>query len=206
MLPVVDMLNHRNGRWRNVDTNSAHDLEDIQLFALRDISAGEQLYLSYNECTDCCCYANTYVLPNMLKDYGFIEQYPQRWNFADSWLIFEVDNELCNFDQNESLADATKQELTVTWISEKPDSEDKDILHDHLVYLEEMKAEVQAKANALVSEHERSITIGFYNALVTALDLAIESGSINDSHDYEEGNIPCTERVTESKGGQLKTK
>ena len=44
--------------------------------ALRDIRAGEQLYLSYNECTDCMYerdYAYTYVLPYILRDYGFVE-------------------------------------------------------------------------------------------------------------------------------------
>ena len=48
--------------------------------ALRDIRAGEQLYLSYNECTDCMYerdYAYTYVLQYILRDYGFVEvRYP----------------------------------------------------------------------------------------------------------------------------------
>lgn len=54
MVPVFDMVNHRNGPYRNVDSNSAHlPGRDVRVVALRDIDAGEQLFLSYNECTDC---------------------------------------------------------------------------------------------------------------------------------------------------------
>mmetsp|Transcript_37191 Transcript_37191/g.81434 ORF Transcript_37191/g.81434 Transcript_37191/m.81434 type:complete len:1243 (-) Transcript_37191:215-3943(-) len=199
MLPVVDMINHRNGRWRNVDTNSAHEGKDIQLYALRDIAADEQLYLSYNECTDCCCYANTYVLPDIMKDYGFIEQYPQRWNFENSWLNFEVD-EVYNDGDNASSADASRaRELKVTWISkEKPNFEDKYILHGHLDRLNNMRPDVHAKADALVSEHERSVIIGFYNALVTALDLAIVSASNGDSDNDDAHSDVCAEDDTET--------
>lgn len=80
MLPVYDMCNHRNGKWKNVDSNSAHKGEDITVYATRDIKAGEQLYLSYNECAD-CDFAHTYALPEMVRDFGFVEELPRRFVF-----------------------------------------------------------------------------------------------------------------------------
>ena len=53
---VLDMINHRNPPYLNVDINSPHSYSsspnDVYLVALRDIAPEEQLYLSYNECTE----------------------------------------------------------------------------------------------------------------------------------------------------------
>ena len=53
MVPVYDMINHRNGKWFNTDSTSVHRGNDITVFTTREVQAGEQLYLSYNECIDC---------------------------------------------------------------------------------------------------------------------------------------------------------
>ena len=48
------------------------------MFASRDVKAGKKLYLSYNECIDCDYtveYAMRYNLLDILKDYGFVDQY-----------------------------------------------------------------------------------------------------------------------------------
>lgn len=172
-----------------MDSNSAHEGKDIKVYALRDIAADEQLHLSYNECTDCCCYANTYVLPHFVRDYGFVEQYPQRWNFEKSWLIFEVDEVYDGGDDAGDEANPSNM-LTVLWIKE-PDDSAKFFLLGHLVRLDKMRDDVISKAGALVSEHERSVILGFYDALVTALDLAITSTS--SSQDDDENGRVCVE-------------
>lgn len=80
MLPVFDMCNHRNKKWKNVDSNNAHEGEDITVYATRDIKAGEQLYLSYNENAD-GDYGHTYALPQIVRDFGFVEELPRRFIF-----------------------------------------------------------------------------------------------------------------------------
>jgi len=81
MLPIYDMFNHRNGKWKNVDSNSAHEGRDIRVFTTRSVKAGEQLYNSYNECADCTSFSHTYALPEMVRDFGFVEEYPRRFVF-----------------------------------------------------------------------------------------------------------------------------
>ena len=44
MVPILDMINHRNGKWLNVESTTAHAGEDIRVYALRDIVKGEQLW------------------------------------------------------------------------------------------------------------------------------------------------------------------
>ena len=53
---VLDMINHRNPPYLNVDSNSPHSSSsnpnDVYVVALRDIAPGEQLHNSYNQCTE----------------------------------------------------------------------------------------------------------------------------------------------------------
>jgi hypothetical protein len=44
---------------------------------LQEIEAGEEIYLSYNQFHDCEGWWHEYGTPEMFRDYGFVEQYPQ---------------------------------------------------------------------------------------------------------------------------------
>lgn len=188
LIPVFDMVNHRNGRWTNVESNSAHEGKDIRVYATRDIDQGEQLYLSYNECTDCCCYAHTYTLPDFIRDYGFVEQYPQRWNIDSSWIMFEVDEVL---DENGENLGA----LEVIWFSDPPEFSGRHFLHGQLRRLQRMYDDVLARAALLESDHEKRVIVNFYDALSTALDVAIISSTALEEEEEEEAsanNYTCT--------------
>lgn len=161
MVPLFDMVNHRNGRWTNVESNSMHEGKDIRVYATRDIEAGEQLHRSYNED------AHTYTLPYIMREFGFVEQYPQRWNFGSFWLMFEVDEV---FDENDENADA----LEVIWFSDPPDDFDGlHFLHGQLRRLERMYDDVLARASLLESDHEKRVIVNFYDSLSAALDAVI---------------------------------
>lgn len=189
MVPLFDMVNHRNGHWTNVESNSAHEGKDIRVFATRDIDAGEQLHNSYNECTDCCCYAHTYVLPDIMRDYGFVEQYPQRWNFDYSWLMFEVDEVFDDDGENTG-------GLEVIWFSDLPEFHDRYLLHGQLKRLQKMYDDVLAKAALLDSDHEKRVIVNFYDSLSTALDVAIISSTAISQEEEEKelyaSNYTCT--------------
>jgi hypothetical protein len=47
MVPILDMINHRNGKWLNVESTTAHSDEPIRVYALRDIKKGEQLWSEF---------------------------------------------------------------------------------------------------------------------------------------------------------------
>ena len=183
MVPILDMINHRNGRWLNVDSNSARDEEDITAFASRNIVAGEQLHLSYNECTDCQGLAHTYVLPHILRDYGFVEQHPQRWIFhADPDLVFELDTK---HDTRNACEAAGKQDLTLFWLSGEPETHQIDYLRSHLKRLKRLSDVVQKGVEQLTSSHERDTIIEFFQALKTALERAIWTAGANEDLDRE---------------------
>eukprot|EP00934_Nitzschia_sp_Nitz4_P001216 Nitzschia sp. Nitz4//scaffold98_size77359//36815//46705//NITZ4_005549-RA/size77359-processed-gene-0.17-mRNA-1//1//CDS//3329560760//1216//frame0 len=78
MIPVYDMYNHRNGKYYN----TRHDADKgvvHRLYASRTIEAGEQIHNSYNLCHGCGGRWSDYGTPNIFRDYGFVEDFPQRW-------------------------------------------------------------------------------------------------------------------------------
>ena len=94
LLPVYDMMSHRNGHWLNTKTDedaSVYDGTPIDVLAKRDIKAGEQIYVSYNMCEDCTSRERTYGTPQIFRDYGFVEDFPQQWIFDDISVGFRLD-------------------------------------------------------------------------------------------------------------------
>jgi len=112
LVPVYDMYNHRNGKWYNSHTKVTRGV-NYQMTARRDIQPGEQIYNSYNMCDTCGGRKDTYGTGEIFRDYGFVEDFPQRWNFED--LEFMI-------DLSESEEDG---EIEVVWASgEKPKTEE----------------------------------------------------------------------------------
>ncbi|CAB9503216.1 Polyamine aminopropyltransferase [Seminavis robusta] len=182
MVPIYDMMNHRNGHWHNADQlTSAHDKEqDLIVVALRDIQKGEQVYISYNECDDLDCegMAHKYVLQQIFKDYGFVEQYPRRWRF-DSFggevveddseaVVFEID--LVN-DNDDGVDDP---DLKLTWLSEEPMTLAKmHFFHGHLHKQRRLLPFVEQSLQELEYSSERDTIEDYYDALVTALEMVV---------------------------------
>ena len=194
LVPVFDMGNHRNGYWHNMDQlHDSRTSKDFEIVALRDIEAGEQLYLSYNQCPDHTCVGEeyTFITPDLFRVYGFVEQYPQRWRFHigdgdDDYLLFELDQAAS------SLTKAESQGFKVTWLKGDTDFQNKyqiEWMQVHLKRLEGMKDFVLYEARYL-KPHEGASIVSYYEALSNALRQAIASGTQgNDPLDgYSDGS------------------
>jgi len=79
LIPVYDMMSHRNGKYQNTEDVNVHSTKPIKVRASRAVEAGEEIYVSYNMCGDCRNRYETYGTPHIFADYGFVEQYPQKW-------------------------------------------------------------------------------------------------------------------------------
>jgi len=125
MIPVYDMMSHRNGdQWLNTKSNSVHnEKEPVMVRASKDIKAGDEIYTSYNFCTDCGNRATSgYGTPEILRDFGFVENYPQRW-FLTKTVKFDLDQKEEEEDEEEEEDDGTTTTTTttfqVTWKGKK---------------------------------------------------------------------------------------
>mmetsp|Transcript_14520 Transcript_14520/g.40367 ORF Transcript_14520/g.40367 Transcript_14520/m.40367 type:complete len:1336 (-) Transcript_14520:1047-5054(-) len=173
LIPVYDMVNHRNGKWRNVDATSAHVGKDITSYAIRDISKGEQLYMSYSECDDddCSGLKYKYVTPFILVDYGFVEQYPRRFTLVDDMnLVAEVD------------VDEATGDKFINWpLGERPSLEQLNYMFAQSKRLHAIELEISENLERLDSDHERSVIREYLDAYKEVHELAIAYRDGDDS-------------------------
>ena len=191
MVPILDLINHRRGRYSNVNSTSVHGQDDIHVFASQNILGGEQLHFSYSECIDCEGLSLTYVAQHMVTHFGFVEQFPRRWRFDTSpeATIFDLD-ELSVIKSNQLSKTATgeevggddtlttlnphqMQQMQVSWLSPKPDLKTINFMRAHLKRVQNLHEEVFEQTRQFHSKHERDLTIEFYGALKMALQHAI---------------------------------
>jgi spermidine synthase len=164
LIPVYDMLSHRNGNWTNTklaEGASTHDEDnDIIVQASRDISAGEEIYTSYNFCEDCGNRAYFYGTSHIFRDYGFIEQYPQRWIFGE--IVFDLDYK--NGDPNE---------LQVSWVFDPPDDDGTAFFEEQLDRLQEFATvHLETQPNDFPDWEWSNINI-YHQALINAMSHAL---------------------------------
>lgn len=77
LVPLYDMLNHRNWPWYN--TRWDYDESGMKLFLTRAVEKGEELYNSYGRYDE-----DARGSPEIFRDYSFVEQYPSEWWFYDA--------------------------------------------------------------------------------------------------------------------------
>lgn len=149
--------------------NSVHDADkDVSVLARRDIQKGEELYVSYNMCEDCGGRRNSYGTPNILRDYGFLEQLPQRWFFPGVYIAFVVD-EVKDPETKERNVKVTE------WINGlKPQDEDMDPLNDLLQDIRKRKELLLKARDVNVPDHEWHTIVAYANSFEFAIYAAIK--------------------------------
>lgn len=160
MLPIFDMINHRNGHWFNTKSNSVRDNGvDIEIKAKRPIKNGEEIYSSYNECEDCGGRATGYGTPEILRDYGFVEMYPQKWIFHDQSIGFFLD-------------EGRNGELQLKWLDddEIPGDDQMDFFEDQVFRLSGLLETDLSENNGNVPQNEFDMIVKFTKATVTAME------------------------------------
>lgn len=89
MIPAYDAYNHRNGNYTSTDTTIKIG-KYHETVATRTIEAGEEIYLSYNLCKHCGGRKMDYGTGEMLRDYGFVEQFPRRFHYMNEYVSAAV--------------------------------------------------------------------------------------------------------------------
>jgi hypothetical protein len=89
LIPIWDMVNHDNGRI-NTENDSMFEEDGLRLRAARNLKVGEEIFASYDKCLDCKGVEEYWGTPEILKDFGFVENYPHRWVFPEQDIWYEV--------------------------------------------------------------------------------------------------------------------
>jgi hypothetical protein len=189
LVPIYDMLNHNNDlSKRNTDNSPVHGEEGITVWASRAIQAGEEIFLTYDDCNDCYFTPDEWGTPELLRDFGFVETYPQIYFFREAGALFQVDK----VKNNE---DAETQHLQVEWqVYEHPSQEGFDwIKQEHQRLQDIQHAGTLAKRRHLMPKKEWNIINEYHQALMAALEAAIdadhEDEHEDENEDYDEEDL-----------------
>jgi hypothetical protein len=172
LIPVYDLLNHRNGAWLNTrtDEKGVHNTKFVSILASRDIEAGEQIYSTYNMCEDCEGRISTYGTSEIFRDYGFVEKMPQTWIFPDLNLGFRLD-EFVEPDDNGKTGYHIYE-----WIDDDlPTKEDIPLFHQKLEYVESRINMLEnQEAWSSVPQNEWETTLEYMRAMEIALQSVLQ--------------------------------
>jgi spermidine synthase len=177
LVPVYDMYNHKNGKFYNTKMLVNRGVNH-QVTARRDIQPGEQIHNSYNMCDYCGGRKDGYGTPEIFRDYGFVEDFPQRWDLRDLDVMFDLLK-----DEN--------GEVVIDWSNGRMPKKVKDRNEAKRGLVKELKR--LYKVRRMIWEHEwkdgkPSIPIDewdsiweYHQAIVNAISYALNSLADNDS-------------------------
>lgn len=187
LIPVFDMMSHRNGEWWNTGSNLLHEGEPATVFARRDIEAGEEIYTTYNHCEDCAARYETYGTPEILREYGFVEQFPQSWIFHDIDVGFRIDQV---YDENDEIVE-DMYDIT-EWIFGEPDDFETQELQKRLDQIVRTKQSILSQRDSSIPDNEWNAIVAFADAMELALEVALDSleeeEENGDTDEYNDGN------------------
>jgi hypothetical protein len=169
LIPILDLMSHRNGKWLNIVHSDVFDKShEIEVRAKRNIQKNEQLYSTYNRCESCGARENMYGTPDILRDYGFVEQMPQSYFLYPLNFGFRLDYQ--DYDETgQPIGDVVVTE----WINLAPELDDIQLFKD-------IAAQVKEKKSTFLNVRDENITDFEWNTINTytdALEVAFEAAA-----------------------------
>jgi hypothetical protein len=163
LVPVLDMINHSNNeKERNVESTSVITDTLVHVRAFAEIKAGEQLFLSYNNCVD--CEHKNLGTPEMFRAHGFLEPFPQTWNFGGIAVVVD-----------EAEDNNGKMIIQARHLGGFPNDLGVMFLMDHIERLRELlDGDAMIAAPDRVPEKELETIHLYHNALLKTLSSAVK--------------------------------
>jgi len=187
LVPIYDMYNHRNGKYYNTRMIPTRGT-GYKIVARKNIQAGDQIYNSYNLCDTCGGRKDGYGTPEIFRDYGFIEDFPQRWQFEDQEIMFDL------YEQNDG-------HLRTVWKPKKPKDYD-DIEDAKEFFMKELKRLVKLRkiiwrmnyidGKPSINENEWDATFEYHDAVVNAMTHAYND-LVNETEKLPLDKESCTD-------------
>lgn len=183
VLPLVDRIQHSsNPSSINTDTIVYQQQHDYR--ATRRIEKGEVLTMSLNFCRYYC--AGEFSTPELFRNFGIIEDYPQVWHFVSD----EENNEVISFEISQAydVHGNVLDEQEVRWWPGMPTKEGRAKLFQTLVDYQDTKERLLNQKNSITNKlppHELQLIKDYFNALTKALSLAIKSGEFPSKTEFD---------------------
>jgi hypothetical protein len=135
----------------------------LRVRAARKLDAGEELYASYDKCLDCQGVEEYWGTPEILKDFGFVENHPHRWVFTDYGIWIEV---YPDYEFDVYFAGGSDHESV-------PTEQQLEFMKQELTRLGKV-GETFLKDQESVSEREWNTVLAFHEAAVIDLHVVVD--------------------------------
>ena len=162
LVPVLDMINHSNKEKRNVESTAGFTDTFVHVRATKEIKAGDQLFMSYINCVGCP--GDGMGAAEILRDYGFLESFPQEWTFG-----------LIAVDVDEVKDDDGKTILEARHVGKLPNDQGVMFFAEQIERLQELlHGDAMIAAPGRVPEKELETIHLYHNALMKTMSGAIK--------------------------------
>ena len=168
LIPLYDTAKHSNDKEAINTEKTLIDLEVVRVWATKEIRAGQEIFTTYNHCTDCDpIVPEDWGTPEMLLYYGYVEPYPRQFRLGiDEDILFSVR------ETNQT------DELEVTWVTKgfvSPDAQDLGWMRHYLKKLQDLLYGGNLYANRnKMTKKEWDVIFEYLQALLLAVNSAIE--------------------------------
>jgi hypothetical protein len=149
----------------------------MKVWASRPIAAGEEIYVTYDECIGCPHNEFHFDTLQILRNFGFVERYPQRWVFPDLDIWFEIDEQTIIDNGQKQQLQADFGDPPHIW---KPNKASIQFLEDHLKNLESLNRLMIVPKPDQIPQHEWDVIQQFHHASVAAFSTVLDA--IHASH------------------------
>ena len=160
------MTNHNNGKlnMKHLYNPYRDNIKETgyAIATTQAVSAGDELFNSYNQCNICQDSYDWFGTPEMFKSYGFVEEYPQRWLFDLCRMKFDLIND-------------TETGNEVVNFLVQPSKKGIDMLQLELGRLDQFSKQYRSKDNVDVPDNEWKLLWKYYDALHNAISRAVKT-------------------------------
>lgn len=158
----------------------------IRVHAHRDLPAGTEVF-TYTFCRDCERRNLTYGTAETFRDYGYVEEYPQRWVFPQQEVIFDI-----------ALEEPQQSVLKLEWVEghilQLP--EHVAFFREQNTRLEYLRDTVLGARDPAIPDHEWNVLIQYHGSLSTAIRLALDALDWERSGETECSSGACGVTMT----------
>jgi hypothetical protein len=172
LTPVYDFIRHHNDNI-NTENTSAESRDGFIVKASEPIAVGQELYVSFDRCLDCGDDPEYIGTPEIFRDLGVLEEYPQRFHFGGDGIttLISFDIELVEDENGETI-------LAADWIFDHTPLSGSyyggtRFMIEHLERLKEYKTAVLLPARGTVPDQELDAILQYHQALINALTLGV---------------------------------
>jgi hypothetical protein len=152
----------------------------MKVRASRPVAAGEEIFVTYDECIGCPHDDSQFDTLQILRNFGFVEQYPQRWVFPDDDIWFEIDEQVVidnGQQQQQQQLQAHFGDPPHEW---KPTKASIQFLEKHLKHLENLNRLMTVPKPDQIPQHEWDVIQQFHHSSVAAFSTVLDA--IHASH------------------------